>query len=157
MPPAPASPWRCTPSATWPIARRSTPSSARDGSGSHAVCGSASSTPSCWRPRRSRRFAQVGVAASVQFSHAPSDRDLADAEWGDAARGAYAYRSLAEAGALLANGSDAPVEELDPLAGIRAGVLRTLDSRPPWRPEQSLTGGGCAAGLDHRAGLALGR
>jgi len=39
----------------------------------------------------------------------------------------------------LANGSDAPVEELDPLAGIVAGVLRTLDERPAWRPEQSVT------------------
>ena len=37
------------------------------------------------------------------------------------------------------NGSDAPVEELDPLAGIVAGVLRTLDERPAWRPEQAVT------------------
>ena len=34
-----------------------------------------------------------------------------------------------ESGAVVANGSDAPIEELDPLAGIRAGVLRTLDER----------------------------
>jgi predicted amidohydrolase YtcJ len=40
---------------------------------------------------------------------------------------------------VLANGSDAPVEELDPLAGLRAAVLRTLDERPPWHPEQALT------------------
>ncbi|HEY1275475.1 MAG TPA: amidohydrolase family protein, partial [Thermoleophilaceae bacterium] len=53
--------------------------------------------------------------------------------------GAYAYRSLLDAGAVLANGSDAPVEELDPLLGIRAGVLRTLDDRGPWRPEQAVT------------------
>ena len=37
------------------------------------------------------------------------------------------------------NGSDAPIEELDPLAGIRAGVLRTLDDRPAWHPEQAVT------------------
>ena len=84
------------------------------------------------------RFASIGVAASVQFSHAPSDRDLAERLW-EGRDGAYAYRSLADAGALLVNGSDAPVEELDPLAGIRAGVLRTLDERPPWRPEQAVT------------------
>ena len=84
------------------------------------------------------RFAEIGVAASVQFSHAPSDRDLADRLW-EGRDGAYAYRSLLDAGALLANGSDAPVEELDPLAGIVAGVRRTLDERPPWRPEQSVT------------------
>jgi len=40
---------------------------------------------------------------------------------------------------VLANGSDAPIEELDPLAGIRAGVLRTADERPAWRPEQAVT------------------
>ena len=83
------------------------------------------------------RFGALGVTASVQFSHAPSDRDLADRLW-EGNEGAYAYRSLADAGARLANGSDAPVEELDPLAGIVAGVLRTLDERPPWRPEQAL-------------------
>jgi predicted amidohydrolase YtcJ len=85
------------------------------------------------------RFAALGVAASVQFSHAPSDRDLAERYWADRIDGAYAFRSLAEAGTLLANGSDAPVEELDPLAGLRAGVLRTLDDRQPWRPEQAVT------------------
>jgi predicted amidohydrolase YtcJ len=84
------------------------------------------------------RFAAIGVAASVQFSHAPSDRDLADRVW-EGHPGAYAYRSLEDAGARLANGSDAPVEDLDPLAGIAAAVLRTRDERPAWRPEQALT------------------
>ena len=85
------------------------------------------------------RFAELGVAASVQFSHAPSDRDLAERLWAGRLDGAYAYRSLVDSGAVVANGSDAPIEELDPLAGIRAGVLRTLDERPPWRPEQAVT------------------
>jgi len=85
------------------------------------------------------RFGELGVAASVQFSHAPSDRDLAERFWGEKTAGAYAYRSLLDAGAVVANGSDAPIEELDPLAGIRAGVLRTLDERPAWHPEQAVT------------------
>jgi predicted amidohydrolase YtcJ len=85
------------------------------------------------------RFAELGVAASVQFSHAPSDRDLAERCWGDGVAGAYAYRSLLDSGTLLANGSDAPIEELDPLLGVRAGVLRTLDEREAWRPEQAVT------------------
>jgi predicted amidohydrolase YtcJ len=89
-------------------------------------------------PAELPRFAAIGVAASVQFSHAPSDRDLADRVW-EGHQGAYAYRSLLDAGARLANGSDAPVEELDPLKGIAAAVLRTLDERPAWRPEQALT------------------
>jgi predicted amidohydrolase YtcJ len=110
-------------------------------------------TRDAWQPARMRpriehaqllatedvpRFRELGVAASVQFSHAPSDRDLADRLW-EGRAGAYAYRSLLDAGALLANGSDAPVEELDPLAGIAAGVLRTRDERPPWHPEQEVT------------------
>jgi predicted amidohydrolase YtcJ len=85
------------------------------------------------------RFAELGVAASVQFSHAPSDRDLADRFWGDLTPGAYAYRSLLDAGTHVANGSDAPIEELDPLAGITAGVLRTIDDRPAWHPEHRVT------------------
>jgi predicted amidohydrolase YtcJ len=89
-------------------------------------------------PEDVARFGTLGVTASVQFSHAPSDRDLAERLW-EGREGAYAYRSLLDAGARLANGSDAPVEELDPLAGLVAGVLRTLDERPPWRPEQALT------------------
>ena len=85
------------------------------------------------------RFAQLGVAASVQFSHAPSDRDVADMYWAGKTDGAYAYRSLLSSGAVVANGSDAPIEELDPLAGVRAGVLRTIDDRPGWHPEQAVT------------------
>jgi predicted amidohydrolase YtcJ len=85
------------------------------------------------------RFASLPVAASVQFSHAPSDRDLADRFWAGATDRAYMFRSLLETGAVVANGSDAPIEELDPLAGIVAGVRRSLDDRAPWHPEQALT------------------
>ena len=107
-----------------------------------------------WEPRRLRqriehaqllaeedipRFGQLGIAASVQFSHAPSDRDLAERFWSGLTHRAYAFRSLLEAGALVANGSDAPIEELDPLTGICAGVLRTLDEREAWHPEQAVT------------------
>jgi hypothetical protein len=85
------------------------------------------------------RFARLGIAASVQFSHAPSDRDLAERVWAGETHRSYAYRSLWDTGALLANGSDAPIEELDPWAGIVAGVLRTLDDRAAWHPEQAVT------------------
>jgi predicted amidohydrolase YtcJ len=85
------------------------------------------------------RFAQLGVACSVQFSHAVSDRDLVDRFWSERAGNAFPTRRLLDSGALLVNGSDAPVEELDPLAGIRAAVLRTDDARPPWRPAEALT------------------
>jgi predicted amidohydrolase YtcJ len=90
-------------------------------------------------PEDVARFAELGVAVSAQFSHAPSDRDLADRLWAGKTDGAYAFRSLWDSGAVIANGSDAPIEELEPLAGIRAGVLRTLDERPAWHPEQALS------------------
>ena len=93
----------------------------------------------CLAPEDIPRFAELGVAASVQFTHAPSDRDLAERFWGDFLDGTYAFRSLLDSGALVANGSDAPIEELDPWAGVVAGVLRTRDDRPAWRPEQALT------------------
>ena len=93
----------------------------------------------CVAPEDLPRFAELGIACSVQFSHAPSDRDLADRLWADRLDGTYAFRSLLESGALVANGSDAPVEELDPLAGIAAGVLRSIDERPAWRPQEALT------------------
>jgi predicted amidohydrolase YtcJ len=93
----------------------------------------------CLDPADIPRFAEIGVACSVQFTHAPSDRDLADRYWGDRLEGTYAFRSLLDSGAVVANGSDAPVEELEPLAGIRAGVLRSLDDRPGWRTEEALT------------------
>jgi hypothetical protein len=93
----------------------------------------------CVAPEDLPRFAELGIACSVQFSHAPSDRDLADRFWTGRTEGAYAYRSLLGSGAVLANGSDAPIEELDPLAGIRAAVLRTIDERPGWHPEEALT------------------
>jgi predicted amidohydrolase YtcJ len=93
----------------------------------------------CLAPEDLPRFAELGVTCSVQFSHAPSDRDLAERFWPDRLGGAYAFRSLLASGAVLANGSDAPIEDLDPLAGIRAAVTRTIDARPGWRTQEALT------------------
>ena len=93
----------------------------------------------CLDPADLGRFAEIGVACSVQFSHAPSDRDLAERFWGDRLDGTYAFGTLLRSGAVVANGSDAPVEELDPLAGIAAGVRRTIDDRAAWRPDDAVT------------------
>jgi hypothetical protein len=78
------------------------------------------------------RFAQLGVTASIQPSMAVSDEPLAERLWADRLDGAYAYRSLQASGARLALGSDAPVEEMDPLQGLRDAVLRE------WRPHEAL-------------------
>ena len=85
------------------------------------------------------RFAELGVAASVQFTHAVSDRDLADRFWAGESHRAYRWRALWDAGTLVANGSDAPIEELDPWAGVAAGVRKTWDDREPWHPEEAVT------------------
>jgi predicted amidohydrolase YtcJ len=85
------------------------------------------------------RFAQLGVRASVQPEHALDDRDVTDHFWAGRQDRAFAYRSLLEAGAELALGSDAPVAPLDPWGTIAAAVTRTRDGREPWHPEQSLT------------------
>jgi hypothetical protein len=87
------------------------------------------------------RYARLGVTASVQYSHATSDRELAARLWADRLDRAYPYRQLLDAGVRLAGGSDAPVEELDPLAGIaaaqecgvtRAEALESFTAAPAW-------------------------
>jgi hypothetical protein len=87
------------------------------------------------------RFGALGVVASMQPIHATSDRDLADRYWGASrvAR-AYPWRTLRSAGAVLAFGSDAPVEPIDPLLGIHAAMTRRRPKdADAWRPEQRLT------------------
>lgn len=84
------------------------------------------------------RFARLGVAASVQPAHAVDDRDIADHEWAAQTALAYPLRALADAGAELRFGSDAPVSALDPWTAIAAAVYRTNDDRPAWHPEQSV-------------------
>jgi predicted amidohydrolase YtcJ len=78
------------------------------------------------------RFAQLGVTASIQPSMAVTDAPVAERLWADRLDGAYAYRSLHASGARLALGSDAPVEEMDPLLGLRDAVLRE------WRSHEAL-------------------
>src|SRR5439155_2405254 len=62
----------------------------------------------CLAPDDLARFAELGVAVSVQFTHAPSDEQLAKRFWADRLDGTYSFRSLLDSGAVLANGSDAP-------------------------------------------------
>ncbi|MFJ6679310.1 amidohydrolase [Microbacterium sp. NPDC091382] len=85
------------------------------------------------------RFARLGVGASVQPEHAIDDRDLTDSVWATQTALPYPLRSLADAGANLLFGSDAPVSPLDPWAAMAAAVHRTRDGRAPWRAEQGVT------------------
>ena len=105
-----------------------------------------------------RRFAELGVVASVQPEHAVDDRDVADHYWAGRTARAFAYRSLLDAGAGLVLGSDAPVAPLDPWISIAAAVHRSADTRPPWHPEQHLPLAVALAASAGAAGpLAVGR
>ena len=75
----------------------------------------------------------------MQPVHATSDRDLADAIWGERAAKAYRTRDLLDSGAHVVFGADPPIEELDPLAGDPAPPSTArCDEREPWRPEQRI-------------------
>ncbi|WP_193596136.1 amidohydrolase [Microbacterium sp. YJN-G] len=82
------------------------------------------------------RFARLGVAASVQPTHAVDDRDLADELWREQQAIGYPMATLAAAGIPLRFGSDAPVAPLDPWMTIAAAVHRTGDEREPWQPQE---------------------
>jgi predicted amidohydrolase YtcJ len=71
------------------------------------------------------RFAASGIAASIQPVHVRADAPIARALWGDRAetRG-YPMRSLVESGAVVAFGTDAPVEPIDPWPGLSMAVTR---------------------------------
>jgi predicted amidohydrolase YtcJ len=89
------------------------------------------------------RFAALGVVASMQPTHATSDMPWAGARVGATRlHGAYAWRSLLDSGAVLAFGSDFPVESENPLPGLYAAVTRQdAKGNPPggWLRDQTLT------------------
>jgi predicted amidohydrolase YtcJ len=95
------------------------------------------------RPADYKRFKDIGVVASMQPYHVIDDGRWAEGRIGPRrCASSYAYRSLIDAGARLAFGSDWPVAPLDVLAGIDAAVnRRTLDGKHPggWFPEQRIT------------------
>ena len=76
-------------------------------------------------PQDLHRFAAMGVTASMQASHAIGDLYFAPARLGpERLKGAYAWRSLLKSGAVIAGGTDAPVEKGDPLVEYYAAVYR---------------------------------
>ncbi|MBC7725952.1 MAG: amidohydrolase family protein [Burkholderiaceae bacterium] len=91
------------------------------------------------RPADVARFAELGVAASVQPEHAMDDREIADHYWAGRTDRAFPIRTLLEAGARVILGSDAPVAPLDPWISIASAVGRSRDGREPWHPEQTIT------------------
>ncbi len=96
----------------------------------------------CCPAGRLRDAGRVGVVASVQPSHLMTDWRAADRHWGARAQRTYAFRSLLDGGAVLAFGSDAPVEPPDPRHALYAAVARRdLEGHPAggWQPPERLT------------------
>jgi hypothetical protein len=95
------------------------------------------------RPADIVRFGRLGLVAAVQPYHLVDDGRWADGKIGpERARTTYAFRSLQEAGATLAFGSDWTVAPLSPVLGIYAAVTRrTLDGKKPggWVPEEKIS------------------
>ncbi|GGD10645.1 amidohydrolase [Aquisalinus flavus] len=91
------------------------------------------------------RFAGLGIIASMQPSHAIGDLHFAPARLGeDRLDGAYAWRSLSDSGAIIAGGSDAPVERGDPMIEFYATVARRDLSGyrgENWHPDEALSRG----------------
>jgi predicted amidohydrolase YtcJ len=89
------------------------------------------------------RFRELGVIPSMQPSHAIGDLYFAPARLGEERlAGAYAWRSLIDAGSVIAGGSDAPVEVGDPRIEFYAAVVRRDlkgNAGDDWRPEQAVT------------------
>jgi hypothetical protein len=87
------------------------------------------------------RFKQLGVIASMQANHATSDGPFVVARLGErrAKLGAYAWRTLLDTGAIVVNGTDVPVEPLNPLGSFYASVTRRMASGDYFFPEQCMT------------------
>lgn len=87
------------------------------------------------------RFAGLGVIASMQGVHATSDGPFVVSRLGvERSRdGAYAWHSLFKAGAVVTNGTDAPVEDVSPIACFHASVTRRLADGSAFFPEQCMT------------------
>jgi predicted amidohydrolase YtcJ len=112
------------------------------------------------------RLGRLNIIASMQPLHATSDMLIADRYWGRRSQGAYAWRTQLQAGAVLAFGSDCPVENFNPFWGIHAAVTRRRADGSPgpegWYAEQRLTveeavrgftlGAAYAGLMEHRLG-----
>ena len=87
------------------------------------------------------RFAALGVIASMQGIHCTSDAPFVVARLGErrAEEGAYVWKSLLEAGAVVTNGTDAPVEDVSPIASYYATVSRRLKDSTVFFPQQRLS------------------
>lgn len=89
------------------------------------------------------RFDELGVIASMQATHATSDKNMAQDRLGEERiLGAYAWQKLIKANAIIAGGSDFPIESSNPFFGLHASVTRQDHQNKPalgWFPEESMS------------------
>ncbi|HSM59308.1 MAG TPA: amidohydrolase [Longimicrobiales bacterium] len=87
------------------------------------------------------RFGELGVIASMQGVHATSDGPWVEPKLGArrAEEGAYVWQKLLQCGAVIANGTDAPVEDVDPLASWYASVSRMMANGERFYPDQRMS------------------
>ena len=87
------------------------------------------------------RFAELGVIASVQAIHCTSDGPWVHDRLGEerARAGAYMWRALIDSGAVVVNGTDVPVEPIDPFANLSASTTRGMVNGEHFYPDQAMT------------------
>ena len=92
-------------------------------------------------PQDIPRFGKLGVIPVMQANHCTSDAIFVPQRLGErrSVQGAYVWRSLIDSGAIIPNGTDAPVERVDPRASLYAAVTRQLPNGDTFFPEQCMT------------------
>lgn len=112
----------------------------------------------CW-PRDRTHLLGQGIVCSVQPCHLMTDWRAADRHWGERSADTYAFRTMLDNGAVLACGSDAPVESADPRLGLYAAVARRDQQHQPdsgWHGDQCIMTrevlAGYTVGAAHAAG-----
>jgi hypothetical protein len=87
------------------------------------------------------RFAKLGVTAAMQAIHCTSDATFVPERIGDARaeEGAYVWKKLIDSGAIICNGTDAPVENVDPIKCIYSSVTRKLADGTTFYPDQKMS------------------
>ncbi len=113
------------------------------------VLGSQASSDHRWRiehaqhlsPDDISRFGKLGVIPAMQANHCTSDAVFVPQRLGErrSSLGAYVWRSLIDTGSIVPNGTDAPVERVDPRASLYAAVTRQLASGEQFYPNQCMT------------------
>ena len=87
------------------------------------------------------RFAQLGVIAAMQGTHATSDGPWIPKRLGEerALKTSYVFRDLINSGAIISNGTDVPVEDIDPIASFYAAVTLMTNTGEPFNPAHRMT------------------